>query len=284
MSLQKRRDDDNQPQQNPVANQLVQLEEEDNPMQSIRRNAKKLNSGKQTTNEILRNDLQKEPYQSHRGQELTEDHKNQGLVFCQWILQNIIDLHKIIFTDEHWFHLHPHPNRQNTNIWRVKSHVCVTTVWNKELKRWCAGHTILHPSLPVAILLFSKRSCVLKLKQFHIVGSIIIKNIALHATLLRSASTFSSQKCKCMWSVVVPIVRGQRTVLTNLYWLLVLEWNGRWGCSIKNSKHRAISRRLTSKELQQLRKVECSKKWTQYAAVLFSGEKNDWHFEAELQS
>lgn len=135
MSLPKRREDDEQPQTNPVANQLVQLEEEDDPMQSIRRSAKKLNSGKPTTNEILRKDLQKEPYQSHRCQELTEDHKNQGLVFCQWILQNIIDLHKIIFTDEHWFHLHPYPNRQKTRTWRLKSHICMMTVLSKELKR-----------------------------------------------------------------------------------------------------------------------------------------------------
>lgn len=105
----------------PEAQQLIQREVDENPMKSIRQIAKKLDFGKTTTNEILRDQLKLKPYKLHRCQELSEDHKNQRSVFCNWILDNNIDPHKIIFTDEKWFLLHPHPNRQNTRIWSAQN-------------------------------------------------------------------------------------------------------------------------------------------------------------------
>ena len=40
------------------------------------------------------------------------DHKEQRMVFCNWICNRNIDPQLIIFTDEKWVILRPHPNRQ----------------------------------------------------------------------------------------------------------------------------------------------------------------------------
>ena len=49
---------------------------------------------------ILKEDLKMKPYRLHRSQELTEDHKKQRYDFCRWMINDGIDLNKIIFTDE----------------------------------------------------------------------------------------------------------------------------------------------------------------------------------------
>jgi hypothetical protein len=105
----------------PTAAVLVQEEVRKNPATSIRRISRDLSIPISTTYKIMRSDLHLKPFKYHRSQELTEQHKRQRLEFCHWILASNIDPQKVIFTDEKWFHLKPHPNRQNARYWTIKN-------------------------------------------------------------------------------------------------------------------------------------------------------------------
>ena len=86
-------------------------------MQSIKSISRKLGFSNTTTHRILRQNLKFKPFKTHRCQELTEEHKTQRLTFCRFILQSNINLQNVVFTDEKWFFLRPHPNKQNTRVW-----------------------------------------------------------------------------------------------------------------------------------------------------------------------
>ena len=93
----------------------------ENSRQSIRNVARKLNFKESTTYRIMRNELKMKPYKLHRCQTLSAEHKTQRVQFCQWFTENAIDPQKVIFSDEKWFCLRPHPNRQNTRVWSVEN-------------------------------------------------------------------------------------------------------------------------------------------------------------------
>ncbi len=105
------------PKLHPTAQALIQQEMDQHPQTSIRREARKLDFSYYTTQKTMKHDLKLKPYKLHRCQELTENHKFQRLNFCHWISQTNMDPQKIIFSDEKWFHLRPHHNRQNTRVW-----------------------------------------------------------------------------------------------------------------------------------------------------------------------
>ena len=105
----------------PEAKLLVVNELKENPMQSVRKIARKLNFETSTTYNIIKHELKFKPYKLHRCQQLTEDHKSQRVGFCQWFSENNIDAQNVIFTDEKWFTLRPHLNRQNTRFWSIEN-------------------------------------------------------------------------------------------------------------------------------------------------------------------
>lgn len=105
----------------PTAKVLIEEELRNQPQTSVRKVARKLDLSFTTTYRTMKNELHVKPFKYHRCQELTEHHKKQRLEFCRWISDNNIDPQKIIFTDEKWFHLQPHPNRQNTRFWSIKN-------------------------------------------------------------------------------------------------------------------------------------------------------------------
>lgn len=103
----------------PEAKQLVKGEIQQHPTDSIRQIARRLDFGVFTTHQILTKHLKMKPYKYHKCQELNETHKNQRLTFCSWVSDSNIDPQKIIFTDEKWFMLTLHPNKQNSRYWSV---------------------------------------------------------------------------------------------------------------------------------------------------------------------
>ena len=105
----------------PEAQQLVTEVIQQHPTNSIRQIAKRLDFTTSTTHKILRKQLKMKPYKFHKCQELSEDHKSQRLNFCSWMIDSNIEPQKIIFTDEKWFLLRPHPNRQNSRIWSIQN-------------------------------------------------------------------------------------------------------------------------------------------------------------------
>jgi hypothetical protein len=105
----------------PEAKTLVTETILEDPQTSLRRIARKLDFTLGTTYRILREDIKMKPYKFQRSQELTEDHIKQRLDFCCRINSSDIDPQKIIFTDEKWFTLKPHPNHQNTRYWSTSN-------------------------------------------------------------------------------------------------------------------------------------------------------------------
>lgn len=93
----------------------------EDPQTSLRKLARKLDFSLSTTYRIIRQDVKMKPYKFHQSQELTEDHIKQRRDFCCRIQSTDIDPQKIIFTDEKWFTLKPHPNHQNTRHWSMSN-------------------------------------------------------------------------------------------------------------------------------------------------------------------
>ena len=102
---------------NPQAKALIKTEIERCPQDSVRKVARKLNFSKSFVHQTLRNELKMKPYKFYKSQELTENHKKQRNEFCQWVITCEIDPQKIIFSDEKFFVLRPHPNKQNSRFW-----------------------------------------------------------------------------------------------------------------------------------------------------------------------
>jgi inhibitor of nuclear factor kappa-B kinase subunit alpha len=86
---------------------------------SVQEAARVMNLKQTTTYKIIRNHLKWKPYKFHPAQELTENHMLQRRQFCNWFISENVDPQKIIFSDEKWFSLKPHPNRQNTRHWSI---------------------------------------------------------------------------------------------------------------------------------------------------------------------
>ena len=103
--------------QNPEAKALIKFEFERRPEDSLRNVARKLDFSKTYVHKIAKNELKLKPYKFHKSQELTENHKKQRNEFCEWVVTSKIDPQKIIFSDEKFFVLRPHPNKQNARFW-----------------------------------------------------------------------------------------------------------------------------------------------------------------------
>ena len=92
----------------------------ENPFNSINQASVDLKIPYTTINWYLKKKIKMKPYKFSLAQALTAAHKAKRYDFCQWLLslpnpENFVQL--IIFSDEKWFHLTQHPNRQNTRVW-----------------------------------------------------------------------------------------------------------------------------------------------------------------------
>lgn len=115
---------------------------ENNPQQSTRSASIDLEISRTSVQRILRKDLGIYPYKIQVGQRLTEQDALKRLEFgnqiCESIDRNLIDITKVIFSDEAHFYLDGYVNRQNYRIWgSEKPEIMVTaplhpqkiTVW-----------------------------------------------------------------------------------------------------------------------------------------------------------
>ena len=67
---------------------------------------------------ILRKELNWKSYKERHVQQLSQRHKIQRMAFCKKMEEMGEQFpRQIIFSDEKWFTLVPHPNKQNTRIW-----------------------------------------------------------------------------------------------------------------------------------------------------------------------
>lgn len=78
-------------------------------------------------------------------QELKEPDKEKRLLYCRWFrtfvdTNNIVQLDRVFFTDEAWFHLSGYVNSQNTRIWSTENpHVFHETPLHcLKIGVWCA--------------------------------------------------------------------------------------------------------------------------------------------------
>ena len=114
-----------------AAKDLVQseLDMESSNQVSVRKVARKLDLSFSTTYRAMKLECELKPYKFNRSQVLTDDHKRQRVIFCEWLLNSNIDAQNVIFTDEKFFTLKSSPNRQNTRFWSVENpFVCEESV------------------------------------------------------------------------------------------------------------------------------------------------------------
>lgn len=91
---------------------------QENPTCSLRKAAQRISPSKTTMWRIVRHDLKKRFYHYTSVQPLTDAHKAQRRIFCQWILEQPSELvERIVWTDEKFFCLHQKPHRRNDGIW-----------------------------------------------------------------------------------------------------------------------------------------------------------------------
>ena len=69
----------------------------------IRSTAKDLQLSYQSVRSILKDDLQMKPYKMWRWQELTDQHRDQRMKFCNWFMEEDIDPQLVVFSDEKFF-------------------------------------------------------------------------------------------------------------------------------------------------------------------------------------
>ena len=88
------------------------------PTSSTRKASKALGFSQTTVMRVLRNELQFKPYHYHIVQRLKEEHKMQRLNWARWMLTQSEDFPlQVLWSDEKYFILHPHPNRRNDHYW-----------------------------------------------------------------------------------------------------------------------------------------------------------------------
>ena len=92
------------------------------PGDSISIASRNLQIPEETIRRILKKKIRMKPYKPAILQSLTEAHKTQRLEFCRWILEQDEEIiHSIIWSDEKWFHLSQHPNKQNFRYWSINN-------------------------------------------------------------------------------------------------------------------------------------------------------------------
>ena len=82
---------------------------------------------------ILRYDTNAKFYRPSTVQPLTEDHKEQRRIFCNWLLQQPDDfVQQVIWTDEKILVLNRRPNRKNDGTWRISRNS--SSAWRSSLQ------------------------------------------------------------------------------------------------------------------------------------------------------
>lgn len=114
----------------PDAVKIVEVHFEVNPTESVRRAAQKLGIDRRSLQRILK-ELKLFPYKFQITQPVNDDHKERRMEFAVEILErisnNTFDSNKCWFSDEAYFSLDGHLNKQNVRHWgRSKPEVTVT--------------------------------------------------------------------------------------------------------------------------------------------------------------
>ena len=67
---------------------------------------------------IMRKHLAYKPYKPKSVAPLTAKHISDRIRFCTWLLEQPVDFaNRCLWSDEKWFHLKQHPNKQNERYW-----------------------------------------------------------------------------------------------------------------------------------------------------------------------
>ena len=89
-----------------------------NPKCSIRQASRETGISFSTVQRILKNKLKFKPYKTRLVHTLSNEHKFKRKEACEKYLQQELGWQrKIIFSDEKWFSIKPHPNRKNDVYW-----------------------------------------------------------------------------------------------------------------------------------------------------------------------
>lgn len=111
---------------------------------SVRKIAAACSVSRTATHQILRKCLEMYPYKIQTQQPLPVLMKQERLIFANEMLNlidgGIIDVNRIWFSDEAYFHLDGFVNKQNWRIWGTENpHVCVPrSVYSKKITVWAA--------------------------------------------------------------------------------------------------------------------------------------------------
>ena len=107
--------------QNDITRVTQYFQEDDT--RSLRHASRDLQMKMTTIWRILRKELKWKSYRERHVQPLTDRHRAQRRTFCKKMEEMGEEFPKqIIFSDEKWFTLVPHPNKQNTRIWTPCQH------------------------------------------------------------------------------------------------------------------------------------------------------------------
>ena len=88
------------------------------PRASIRQASSNLNISQSSVHKTLKQKIKFKPYRSTHVQVLPDITRERRMAACQRFLQQDQDWQrKVIWSDEKWFYLKPHPNRKNEVFW-----------------------------------------------------------------------------------------------------------------------------------------------------------------------
>ena len=117
---------------------------------SVRNTAPQLTLSPTTVWRILRYDTKAKFYRPSTVQLLTEDHKEQRKIFCNWLLQQPDDfVQQVIWTDEKIFVLNQRPNRKNDGTWSSENPHKVLEVNNRNGKKMMTFVAIVDGHIPI---------------------------------------------------------------------------------------------------------------------------------------
>ena len=130
--------------------ETLQVMLDDKQQFSVRNIAPQLTVSPTTVWRILRYDTKAKFYRPSTVQPLTEDHKEQRRIFCNWLLQQPDDfVQQVIWTDEKIFVLNQRPNRKNDGTWSIENPHKALEVNNRNGKKMMIFVAIVDGHIPI---------------------------------------------------------------------------------------------------------------------------------------
>ena len=106
------------------------------PTASLRQASSSLDISTSSVHNTLRKTLKFKPYRARHVQSLSPEHKLKRQQACQRFLDQGEDWpNKIIFSDEKWFCLKPHPNKKNQVTWSITNPNNIEEVRDQGVKK-----------------------------------------------------------------------------------------------------------------------------------------------------